>query len=499
MQCTNCGKEIRKGVQFCSACGTQITNAPEPEPEYEAYGNTDKVTTSKQKKNKPEKRAKQNHKNVKWVLISVLAVVIIGVGGTIAWMLYDASLPLSNGMSKKEGEEILSAGIEYMDNGEFEAAMECFAQLPSDSRYYKKAQSLLSQSKDSYRSEMLNRINSYAESGDYDYAFNLIAQAQVILPDDAELQATYENVYSMWRTSVLDLANTYVLEDQYEVALEYLNGVKSKYPDDTVLQDSYNDMLTAYKNNVRNNAIKDGKAYVDNADYPNAIKTLNAALDKLGQDEELSALLTIYKNNYRTELIAHADNMLRAQGYQAAISIINQGLVVLPGDDMLLNKISEYQTYAPIFLSYEDAYAINSYLRTNITSTDYITDNYGKTYTANRVICNKDSGLFKDIGSIQYFLESKYSTLTGTIYVPDISKNVNTNSILVDLPYVQILGDGVVLYELSSLTGKDKPVEFSVNISNVEFITVCIYGGWFRGDGTGLIPMNCVADLAVSK
>ena len=57
----------------------------------------------------------------------------------------------------------------------------------------------------------------------------------------------------------------------------------------------------------------------------------------------------------------------------------------------------------------------------------------------------------------------------------------------------------MLLYELTSLVNKDKPVDFCIDISNVEFLEIQIYGSWYRGDGTGLIPMNCVADLAVAK
>lgn len=60
-----------------------------------------------------------------------------------------------------------------------------------------------------------------------------------------------------------------------------------------------------------------------------------------------------------------------------------------------------------------------------------------------------------------------------------------------------VFKDGIALGPYSA--GKHTLETENIDISNVEFLEIQIYGSWYRGDGTGLIPMNCVADLAVAK
>lgn len=385
------------------------------------------------------------------MLISVLIGVVVLIITLIAIASYNANKPLSNGMTKDEGEAILAKGIAFYNAKDYGSAIECFVQLPSDSKQYDEAQSMLAKCEDEYSATVVEKANGYA--------------------------ANYE----------------------YETALNLLNNAKKLLPNNTIISEAQNTIFKEYRNIIFTSAFSEAEELIAVGDYPTGIQVINGAIKQIGTDDDASAKLQTYMSAYKSIVIENADNALVTTGYADAISIINEGLKTLNGDNDLLNKIEEYKTYAPVYLSYDDAYAINKYLRTEITDNSWLTDNYGTTYTSERVICNKDSGLFEDVGTIQYYLSSQYRTLTGTIYIPDVSKNVNVESILVKKPYVQIWGDGLLLYELTSLINKDKPVDFCIDISNVEFLEIQIYGSWYRGDGTGLIPMNCVADLAVAK
>ena len=121
-----------------------------------------------------------------------------------------------------------------------------------------------------------------------------------------------------------------------------------------------------------------------------------------------------------------------------------------------------------------------------------MTDNYGNTYNPNRVITIHHNGGC-GAATIEYYFASSYKTLTGIIYIPEVSKSASGT------PYVEIYGDDILLYELPEITSKEHPINFEVDISNVEFLLIRIDGYWFRGDGTGLIPKCCIADLAVTK
>lgn len=441
-ECKYCRTTYEDSLSACPNCGgIKIITAQEKaedaalyQKEIENRENAVAVVASKRK-----------------MLISVLIGVVVLIITLIAIASYNANKPLSNGMTKDEGEAILAEGIAFYNAKDYGSAIECFVQLPSDSKQYDKAQSMLAKCEDEYSATVVEKANGYAAN------------------------------------------------NEYETALNLLNNAKKLLPNNTIISEAQNTIFKEYKNIIFTSAFSEAEKLIAVGDYPAGIQVINGAIKQIGTDDDASAKLQTYMSAYKSIVIENADNALVNTGYADAISIINEGLKTLNGDNDLLNKIEEYKTYAPVYLSYDDAYAINKYLRTEITDNSWLTDNYGTTYTSERVICNKDSGLFEDVGTIQYYLSSQYRTLTGTIYIPDVSKNVNVESILVKKPYVQIWGDGLLLYELTSLINKDKPVDFCIDISNVEFLEIQIYGSWYRGDGTGLIPMNCVADLAVAK
>lgn len=386
------------------------------------------------------------------MILGIIAAALVVVFVVVGIASYNANKPLSNGMTQDQGEAVLTEGMAYYKSGEYEKAIACLVQLPSDSKQYEDAQKVIQNSATEYKAAILTKTDIYMQNKEYEVALALLNAAKALLPEDIELSSAYNSCYA------------------------------------------------TYKDAVCVSAIAAANEYVSTSDYPSAIATLNDALVTVGNSAELEAKLVTLTSEYKSLIIKKADDIFADTGYIDAIEAINEGLAVLNDDSELLSKIDEYNSHAPVFLAYEDAYATNKFLRTEISDYSWLTDNYGTTYVSNRVICNKDWSPFTGEGTIQYYLESQYQTLTGTIYVPDVSKGINIESrSVVGLPYVQVWGDDVLLYELNSLSSTDKPVDFSVDISNVEFVIIKIYGGWYRGDGTGLIPMNCVADLAVAK
>ncbi len=163
-----------------------------------------------------------------------------------------------------------------------------------------------------------------------------------------------------------------------------------------------------------------------------------------------------------------------------------------------IEAMRESRQSAPRYLDAGDVYSKNSGMSTETSLTDLLTDNQGNTYLQDRMICSRS---YDEEGVIEYDLGCAYRMLTGTVYVPDASKSVDINSMLVCAPYVRIYGDDCLLYELDSLSGKDRPVDFCLDVSGVEYLSVHLYGGWYDSDRmlASAIPINCVADLQVTK
>ena len=110
-------------------------------------------------------------------------------------------------------------------------------------------------------------------------------------------------------------------------------------------------------------------------------------------------------------------------------------------------------------------YDLHAYVG-GFNKTDIINDNMGNTYYNAITAFDYEEDAIYDIGG-------KYSTLTGTLAVTkaDLSEFDQDKT-----GYVRIYGDGVLLWEDSSINTKTKPYEFTVDISGVTDLEVKMCG-----------------------
>lgn len=97
-----------------------------------------------------------------------------------------------------------------------------------------------------------------------------------------------------------------------------------------------------------------------------------------------------------------------------------------------------------------------------------------------------------DIISLQeYKLDKKYISFSGTLFLPFESRSVTEP----DYPSVfRIYGDGELLYEAPNFISGQDPIEFEVDLSGYEMLKILMGGGWYKGDGSGLKPLICLAN-----
>ncbi len=411
-ECKYCRTKYDDSLTACPNCGgTRVVTAEELAEEAEI------------KRQEVEYREKANaapelHKKR---LIGILTAVVAMIIAVIVIISINANKPLSNGMTKDESEEIFSTGMEYFDNGHYEEAIQCFAQLPTDSKQYKKAQSVLTKSAESYRKTILEKVN------------------------------------------------TYVQNNEYEVALEVLKNAQAILPDDTEIKNAYNTTFNSYKSLIRENTIAEADAYVADGDYVSAIKAVNTALDKIEQDEELSAKLSVYMSSYKESLFANAHSAYLNNGYEEAISILQDGKSLLGQDDDLLQLISDYQDCKPISL--KDLNCV-------YTSTDGFTEwnieakMMGELYTDyNNVLWQKD-------GYIDYELSGEYKRISGTLV---FNGNLDFDAFAWDIqpenftPTIKIYCDNNLIATYS-VSNSNRSVDFECNIEGTKFLRIEVDG-----------------------
>lgn len=86
MYCTQCGKELKEGIKFCTNCGSVIKNRNN-DPESVSQMNLSEAGRDSRTDVPDKTPAKKNKKGALIAIIVLLIVLILGVSGTAFWML----------------------------------------------------------------------------------------------------------------------------------------------------------------------------------------------------------------------------------------------------------------------------------------------------------------------------------------------------------------------------------------------------------------------------
>lgn len=347
--------------------------------------------------------------------IGVVVVIVVGI------VFYSANKPLSNGMSKEEGDQALESGISFFESGNYEEALRCFNLLPLDSKQYEEAQPMLLKSSDAYCNEIAEKAKKYVQNEEYEIALELLDNAQALLPNAAELKELYNT------TSV------------------------------------------AYRTFISTTAIESAEMHISNDDYEAAINVLRDAISKIGEDIEIETLLSRYEEMYCDNVIQQATAALQDEGYESAIAVANTGLNILPNSTSLQNAIEAFKTYKPVFfgdLPEISSGHCNLYEKYN----DPIGNVYSNVYVG---YCNDTfgGGVFGNAfasGFIETYTAGNYDLLTGII-IP--TENVPSDA----YGELKVYADDNLLYTSPSFTRKSFAENFEVNITGAQYIKIVFW------------------------
>jgi len=378
-------------------------------------------------------------KQSRLVSIAIGGVVIMGIGIFGAFTV--PAIPTGNEDDLDQGkmssskviDETYDLGLFYYERGDYEEAIKTLKEVANSSDSYVDAQKLIAEATDQYRSNLTETANAYAESGEYELATNILNAGLLVIPEDQELLHTIEE-YSLAHTAA-----------------------------------------------VRTTAIEGAKAAAENENYGEALLYVRDASNELDRDAELTALYENYAEKYRVTLIDKATSAFGNYGYEEALSIIEDGLIVLPGDEQLLTALTKYQSYMPVSVASLEIWEKDPIYGSCGPSYDSVMDNYGNLY----------SPYFDNGGSNIYKIDREYSQLTGVFCIKKGKNSSNDECRL----YIWKIVNGkrdTLIYD-AVLTGGNDPIEFSVDISDVDFLEVCVWEGY------GLNGIAFVADLFVAK
>lgn len=318
-ECKYCRSKYNDGLTACPNCGgTKIMTAQEL---------TEEASQLRKEIESREKAAfvpGVQKKRIIGVLAAMLTVIVCVIG-VVSFL---SNRPLSNGMSKKESEAVLANGIAYYEAGNYEDAIECFSQLPSDSDQYEEAQSLLTKSIDTYRSSITAQVNTYVQEEKYEQAVNLCEKSLALLPDDAKLKEVYSNARTAYRDDYAERATEFLENKEYSAALDLIEVAESIFPNDAKLQTIFVSAQTAYKADY----LERVNAYLEKEEYDSAIELIEVAQGVFPNDAELK---NAFNNTFRKSILVKASSHVENKQYNTAIELIEKAYDILPNDAKL--------------------------------------------------------------------------------------------------------------------------------------------------------------------
>lgn len=407
-ECKYCRTKYEDNLNSCPNCGgTKVITEQEKAEDAALY----------QKEIENRESAVAVVATKRKLLISALVGIVVVIIAVVALVSYNANKPLSNGMTKDEGEAILAEGIAFYNNGDYESAIECFVQLPSDSKQYDEAQSMLAKCEDEYSASVVEKANGYAENGEYEMAINLLNNAGDLLPNSAAISTAYDKIF------------------------------------------------TEYKGIVCSNAYSAAETFAANGDYPSAITAIDNATKLIGHDDELAAKRGVYVDTYVSQTVSAAKAQYIEYNYESIIAaegILEVALKILPDNEVLLTELANYKEREPVSLLDLEVDHSNS-LRAYFRGYEYAgekKDTLGNSYSTTIVPSDwlEESHPYGwsptySLAGCEWKLDYQYSKITGTVCFDGVYANSPIEIELTIMNSSRMDSGSEKVFTLSSSTG----------------------------------------------
>ena len=346
----------------------------------------------------------------------------------------------------KEANELVLQAEQQIHAGNYDKAIDILNRVNPEWDNYGKAEALRTKA---VRGQLVATSSQYQASGDYEGIIEFIKTNVSDVNSDPEIKKIYDDSVIKYKEIVIKKADEHVAAGDYSSAASVITTAIRIIGEDSDLSSKLADIN-------RGEIYATVLNYMNSENYADAITYVNERLNIIGTDSDVLLVLSECEDKYRNSIISEAANAYQSGGYQAALSKINVGLAVMPNDSELLNEQAAYQACEPMSLFSLEAYSYSDYepfYETNVK------DILGNTYSnAMRGWASMSDGG----GSVAvYDIGGKYNKLIGSIIVSEDDKGKDGAAT------IQIYGDGILLYENSSITSDTKSFQIEIDISYV--------------------------------
>ena len=294
------------------------------------------------------------------------------------------------------------------------------------------------------------------------------------LDDISDLPMSYETTLSDVKSEMYELKSSadslkkgdkYLKDKDYDNAIYYYGEVLEK---DTANYKKAQEQKAKAVDGIRQKYLDEAKKDFDNGDYKYAISDLQDALNNtyLDNDKKINEQIATYVD----EIIKKSDEYFNNKDYENAVNLIDNTKNMFSEDSdnrkKLDTQLEKLNQEVPVKLSD---------IKFDSSNTDYFyryqsgsKDVAGNEYNGDNV-CTMSVSKYHENAYAGLYVNKDYKKIKGTVAVEknnysDIGSNTKA--------YFEIVGDNKTLYKSEVLTNKSEPINFEVNIKNVEKLTI---------------------------
>ncbi len=498
MFCTKCGAQLQENQKFCHVCGQVISdtnfyenasmysqsqevyteNENYNHPIEENYGGAPQIPVPKPIYQPPvAKKPLTKRKIAIIIIVSVLAVALLA--GAITLVATTERRRMNRALKTQSWVEVTSAYSIAASRGKEEQA--CKAIIAYVNKATDKINSDFTVDIDTIKSEsdvdtaMTNFLkknwgdlftyNDYSIT--YLYCTILNEDAQTVFEALEKMISSKENFYKA------EFCMKHAEErGDYRDAMQLYMQVS---PDDEVYSKAVENVKTASKAYI-DALMKIVDEYMAKEDFSAAIKLLERELHTDSGNElsaEIKEAINSAKQASADKYVQRAAEAFKQGNIDEAVGCMEAVLSLFPENGAYKAKLEEYKMYKPFPL-----YVKKNMIKYEADEKFYCFPKWDVTQTANNneemphSIAWFNNGT--DItarGMLTYHINGNYDTLRGTLYLEDHSRDTEENA------YIEIYGDGKLLYTSSKMASGIEPIEITCSVKNVQTLMVVLHAG----------------------
>ncbi len=273
---------------------------------------------------------------------------------------------------------------------------------------------------------------TYLENKDY---LSAIEAFKKVIESDSNYttaQSKIKETEQLYKDSILSKAESYIQDGDYSEAINYLTGFLEQFTNDQDIKDK----IDAYKDAMLDSLLPEVNDFIKKGDYYNALVGIAALEEDYGDSKKLQTLRETTETQYLQTVIPIIDEYIKNEDYINAYSVCVNAMEVIKDSNELQSRHDQIEPLKPILLS-EMKISESEYFEQLTDHTISYEDVIGNSYNPGNLyrlhMHNNDSWGNNEQGYAKVYLNSQYTSLTGTVTLDDTSdKGDCVVTILVD-------------------------------------------------------------------